>query len=93
MPCCMMGAIFFAQCLAVLAWVKRRLGFSEKIGQARPGVIGIFRLRPKVIMVILGFELLAGGSVFAYLEILPHQNYTHDQHSMHAEHSFQAHEG
>ena len=92
MPCCMMGAIFLAQCLAVWAWFKRRLGFSDKVVQERSGIISAFRRRPKILAFIVCFELLAGGSVFAYLEMMPHEHSAHGEHSMHAEHSMQTRE-
>ena len=66
MPCCMLGAIFLGQCLAVWSWIKRRLGFDEAAKSERRGILGVLGCRPKTVLLIVCLELVLGGAVLAY---------------------------
>lgn len=85
MPCCILGAIFLSQCIAVFAWIKRRFGFAHKAGRERCGNVGAFLRRPKTLAVIVCFELML-VSVF-----LIYSGDMLDMHLAHAEHLTHTH--
>lgn len=78
MPCCMLGAMFLGQCLAVWAWIRRRLGFAEEVEGAKRGLRAAFGRRPKMLALIVCIELLLGGALLLHSE---------NEYGQHAEHA------
>ena len=78
MPCCMLGAMFLGQCLAVWAWIRRRLGIEEGTGRERRGIFAALGRCPKALVFMACFELLVGGAVLAYSgnELREHSSHT-----------------
>lgn len=67
MPCCMLGAMFLGQCLAVWSWIRRRFGYGGgETKSDKRGVLGALVFRPKTVLLIACLELMFGGAVLAY---------------------------
>lgn len=77
MACCMLGAMFLGQCLAVWALIKRWLGFADSTERKQRGILAASRFSPRVVVVVVFFELLLGGMGLAYSGNEVHEHASH----------------